>query len=52
MEEKTGDPTVYGKCMACGSTETGLHRVSGFINLSDIGESSLYPVGYGCELCS
>lgn len=43
---------TYGKCGLCGCVEVALNKVAGFVDLSDIGESSRYPLGYGCELCS
>jgi hypothetical protein len=47
----TREPT-YGMCTACGSVEVALDAVTGFRDLSHIGESSRYPTGYGCEVCS
>lgn len=43
---------VYGMCTACGCVEVALVRVTGSQDLSAIGESAEYPVGYGCEVCS
>lgn len=48
--EKKVSP-VYGQCTMCGAIETKLNKVSGYRDLSSIGESDRYPVGYGCELC-
>jgi hypothetical protein len=45
------EPT-YGMCTACGSVEVELRRVTGTRDLSYMGESATYPVGYGCEVCS
>lgn len=42
---------VYGLCTHCGAVEVRLNRPSGTRDLSHIGESSEYPVGYGCEVC-
>lgn len=42
----------YGMCTACGSVEVALNAVAGSRDLSSIGESPNYPVGYGCEVCS
>lgn len=44
--------SVYGMCTACGSVEVALASSGGTRDLSDIGESDVYPVGYGCELCA
>ncbi|WPH57837.1 hypothetical protein [Mycobacterium phage WXIN] len=44
--------TVYGQCTACGSIEVALNRATHTIDHSDIGESAVYPAGYGCEVCS
>lgn len=41
-----------GRCLSCGAIETQLNRIAGYEDLSSIGESERYPVGYGCELCS
>lgn len=43
---------VYGMCLHCGSVEVELNNQTGTKDLSDIGESASYPVGYGCEVCS
>ena len=48
---ESGEPT-YGMCLACRSVEVALNRVIGTRDFSDIGESDVYPVGYGCEVCS
>jgi len=45
-------PIVYGMCTACGSVEVALDKPTGTRNLSHIGESANYPVGYGCVVCS
>lgn len=45
------EPT-YGMCTACGAIETALNKVTGYRDLSHMGESDRYPTGYGCELCS
>lgn len=42
---------AYGMCTACGSVEVALNQVAGYRDLSDMGESSAYPTGYGCEMC-
>jgi hypothetical protein len=47
MIEKT-----YGHCTHCGAVEVELVKVAGYRDLSSIGESDRYPVGYGCELCA
>ena len=47
MSEQT-----YGLCLACRSVEVALVEVTGTRDLSGIGESDRYPVGYGCEVCS
>lgn len=44
--------TTYGMCLACRSVEVALVEVVGERDLSWMGESSHYPIGYGCELCS
>jgi hypothetical protein len=41
-----------GMCLACRSIEVELNEVIGIRDFSDIGESSAYPVGHGCEVCS
>lgn len=41
-----------GYCTACGSIEVILRNPTGVRDLTDIGESSEYPTGYGCEACS
>jgi hypothetical protein len=43
---------VYGMCLACRSMEVELNEVVGTRDLSSIGESDVYPVGYGCEVCA
>jgi hypothetical protein len=43
---------TYGRCTACGGIDVELVRPTGVRDLSDIGESAVYPTGYGCELCS
>lgn len=43
---------VYGMCTACRSVEVKLNQVSGYRDLSSIGEAARYPVGYGCEVCA
>ena len=43
---------TYGMCLACRSVEVVLNRVIGTRDLSNIGESEAYPVGYGCEVCA
>lgn len=43
---------TYGLCLSCRSVEVALLKVIGWRDLSDIGESDAYPVGYGCEVCS
>lgn len=45
-------PITYGMCLACRSIEVALVRVTGARDFSDIGESDIYPVGYGCEVCA
>ena len=45
-------PTTYGMCLACRSIEVALNNVIGTRDFSDIGESPVYPVGHGCEVCS
>jgi hypothetical protein len=42
---------AYGNCSRCGAIETSLNNVSGYRDLSGMGEHPWYPVGYGCELC-
>ena len=42
---------IRGMCTACGAVEVRLDRATGTRDLSGIGESSSYPVGYGCEVC-
>lgn len=45
--------TVNGHCTRCGSVEVRLvNGVTGHRDLSSMGESSAYPFGPGCELCS
>ena len=48
----TDEPPVYGMCTHCGSVEVALGVVTGTRDLSYMGESSEYPIGYGCEVCS
>lgn len=43
---------TFGACLSCGSIEVALDRVTGHRDLSDMGESPTYPVGYGCVVCS
>ena len=43
---------VYGMCLACGSVEVELVKATGTRDLSWMGESPAYPIGYGCEVCS
>lgn len=42
---------AYGQCLSCRSIEVRLNNVLRVIDLSYMGESPLYPQGYGCELC-
>lgn len=44
--------TTYGMCTACGAVEVALNMVTGFRDLSAIGEHEKYPTGYGCEMCA
>lgn len=41
-----------GFCTSCDSYEVALDTVTGTCDLSSMGESTEYPVGYGCELCA
>lgn len=50
MNESTEQ--VYGMCTHCGAVEVLLMQPYGFRDLSSIGESPDYPVGYGCEVCA
>lgn len=50
-EPKSTEPT-YGLCTACGAVEVELNQQDGTRDLSHMGESDRYPVGYGCEVCS
>lgn len=43
---------TYGQCLRCGGIEVRLTSVVGTRDYSDIGESSRYPIGHGCEACS
>jgi membrane protease subunit (stomatin/prohibitin family) len=43
---------AYGACLNCGCIEVRLVTVIGYRDLSDMGESSTYPVGDTCEMCS
>lgn len=43
---------VYGMCLGCRSVEVALIEATGTRDLSGIGESAEYPVGYGCEVCA
>lgn len=43
---------VYGLCLHCGAIEAKLVQKTGTRDYSAIGESAVYPVGYGCEYCS
>lgn len=43
---------VFGMCTAYGSVEVALVEVSGIKDLADLGESSEYPTGHGCEVCA
>ena len=45
-------PVTYGMCLACRSVEVALNTVTGTRALSDIGESPVYHVGFGCEVCA
>ncbi len=45
-------PITYGMCLSCRSIEVALNKVIGTRDFSDIGESPVYPVGYGCEVCA
>lgn len=53
-EEDAREPLsgTYGQCGACGAIEANLVRVTGTRDLSAIGESDAYPIGYGCEHCA
>ena len=48
----TESPITYGMCLACRSVEVALVEVIGTRDFSHIGESPVYPIGYGCEACS
>ena len=52
MSADESDEPTYGMCTGCGSVEVALNRVTGYRDLSSMGESSRYPTGYGCEVCS
>lgn len=41
-----------GACTACGGIEVLLDSITGYRDLSHMGESAAYPTGYGCEVCS
>lgn len=43
---------VYGMCTACFAVEVELVRITGYRDLSHIGEHHAFPTGYGCEVCS
>lgn len=43
---------VVGYCMSCGAIEVELVRQLGTRDFSKAGESSAYPIGYGCEVCA
>jgi hypothetical protein len=43
---------AYGMCTHCGAVEVKLVKATGTRDLSGIGESDVYPTGYGCELCA
>jgi hypothetical protein len=43
---------VYGMCIHCGAVEVKLVKATGTRDLSGIGESAAYPVGFGCEVCA
>jgi Fe-S cluster biogenesis protein NfuA len=43
---------TYGMCTGCGSVEVALRNITGTRDLSAIGESAEYPIGYGCEVCA
>ena len=45
-------PITYGMCLSCRSIEVALNQVIGTRDFSNIGESPVYPVGYGCEVCA
>lgn len=48
----SGATKTYGMCLACRSVEVALNSVTGTRDLSDMGESDSYPVGFGCEVCA
>lgn len=48
----TDETKTYGLCLACRSVEVALVDVIGTRDLSHMGESPEYPIGYGCEVCS
>ena len=52
MSDDAPKEPIYGLCVACGSVEVALVRFTGYRDLSGIGESTRYPTGYGCEVCS
>lgn len=53
MEEAGQKLPIIGQCSACGSIEVHLvGNVLRTMDLSTMGESPRYPVGYGCELCA
>lgn len=51
MSDDQSEP-VYGSCTHCGSVEVRLFQPHGFRDLSYMGESHDYPIGYGCEVCA
>jgi hypothetical protein len=52
-KEAKSRPVTTGKCGQCGAIEIVVYPPIGHVNLSAIGESESYPIGYGgCELCS
>lgn len=50
--EPFAQSATYGRCTACGAIEAALVSVTGYQDLSAIGESPRYPIGYGCEFCA
>ena len=46
------DDKTCGYCTACGAVEVELNQAHGYRDFSEDGETVVYPIGYGCEVCS
>lgn len=52
MAKQAEPKPTWGMCTSCGAIEVELNNVTGYRDLSYMGEDPNYPVGSGCEVCN